>query len=408
MKVLLLSALYPPLYIGGAEMSAESLAEFLRTEGNEVGVIRSTDRGEPEGEEVTTSGIRIWRVRTPHVYPTFRFPEAPAWQKPIWHLQDHLDPRGRSKVGRILDEFKPDLINVHLLQGLGYPLLEETAKRGIPITYVLHDLGLACIRMSMFKDGHDCATQCAACKLSARYKKRLLAKQKSVTFISPSRANLETLRRFFPIDPSRSTAILNPNTYLKPTIPHVESGTLRLLYAGRIHESKGVRLLLEAVDSLAADHDVSLALAGRGFQEAELRERFGDRPWSSFLGFLNQADLADSMARSDLLCTPSIWAENSPGVVIHALSVGLPVLGSDRGGLPELVKDGINGALVHEPTAEAWERAIRAILDDRSRLAVWRANAAAQAGEFDQPAIGAKILDWMQRSADMTFDRAET
>ena len=406
MRVLLLSALYPPKHIGGAEMCAESLAEYLAAEGNDVGVVRATDRDEPEGDELTTAGVRIWRVRTPHLYPAFRFPEASSWQKPIWHLQDHFDGRIRPKIGRILNAFRPDLVNIHLIQGLGYPLLEETAARAIPITYTLHDLGLACIRMSMFKDGHDCVTQCTGCKLSARYKQALIAKQKRVTFISPSRANLETLKRFFPIAPGQATAILNPNTYLKPTIPHVESGTLRLLYAGRLHESKGVRLLLDAVESLAAEHDVSLALAGSGFQEAELRARFGGRPWCRFLGFLGQQDLANAMAGSDILCTPSIWAENSPGVVIHALSVGLPVLGSDRGGIPELVRDGMNGALVRDLTAEGWARAIRGVLDDRRCLGAWRAYAIAHAADFDQPAIGAKILDWMRRSADLATDDA--
>jgi hypothetical protein len=53
-------------------------------------------------------------------------------------------------------------------------------------------------------------TQCTDCKLSSRYKERLLAKQKSVTFISPSRSNLEARKRFFPVDPRPNTSILNP------------------------------------------------------------------------------------------------------------------------------------------------------------------------------------------------------
>lgn len=399
MKVLLLSALYPPFMLGGAENSARNLAEWLVTQGVEVAVIRATDAGEAEGVETSATGVRIYRVQTPHLYAPFRFPSASGWKKPIWHLQDHFDPRIGSKVGKILDEFSPDLVNVHLIQGLGYPILRELARRKIPVNYVLPDLGLACIRMSMFKNGTDCTGHCAPCKVSMNYKLGLVRNLDRVGFISPSRANMETLSRYFPVKDYPHTAILNPNAYPVPTVARSESPTLRLLYAGRIHSSKGVDLLLEAVERLSATYDVSLAIAGKGQQEPELRERYGNAPWCTFLGFISQQQLADAMMASDLLCIPSIWAENSPGVVIQALGLGLPVMGSDRGGIPELVHEGVNGRLVHEATTDGWATAIETVLNDPAELARWRANAADTAADFDQPAIGAKILAWMEKIA---------
>lgn len=399
MRVVQLASLYPPKALGGAEVSARNLSELLASNGHEVLVVRAADQDEGPGIEQLADRIRVARIVTPHLYPIFRFYEAPALKKPFWHLQDHFHSGARKAFGNLLDTFRPDLVNIHIVQGLGYPLLEEVAARHIPVNCVLPDLGLACIRMSMFKRGSDCTGHCAGCRLSSRYKLGLIRKQASISFVSPSRANLETLSRHFPVNGYPNAVILNPNTYPRPSLEHSKSATLRLLYAGRIHESKGVEMLLEAVAMLARDHDVSLALAGRGQQEEELRARFGSEPWCRFLGFVSHAELADRMMESDLLCIPSIWAENSPGVVIQALGLGLPVIGSARGGIPELVRHGENGALVQDATPEAWRNALASILANPADLASWREAAASEAGRYDAVKIGRDLLDWMAASA---------
>lgn len=398
MKILILSSLYPPKMLGGAEDCARNFAQWAARQGNDVQVVRAADSDEDEGSELDEAGVRIHRLRTPHIYAPFRFPTAPGWQKPIWHLQDHFDTSITRKLGKILDDFAPDVINIHLLQGLGYRALKAIGQRQIPVTFVLHDLGLACIRMAMFKGGQDCAGQCRECSCSSRYKLGMLQEIPRVSFISPSRSNLDTLARFFPMENFASTVILNPNAYPQPTAEHTPSGTLRLLYAGRLQENKGVSQLLEAVEAVARTRDVSLSLAGSGPEGERLRARYENAPWCTFLGFVSQQELANAMAVSDLLCIPSIWAENSPGVVVQALAQGLPVLGSARGGIPELVRDGHNGRLVHDQGAQHWAAAIDRVASGEEPLAQWRANAAAAASEFSQGALGQKVLDWMRET----------
>jgi glycosyltransferase involved in cell wall biosynthesis len=407
MKVLLISALYPPKLIGGAEDSARNLAEWLVRQGVEVAVIRATDTDESEGEEVNEAGVRVYRVRTSHLYAPFRFLTAPAWKKPLWHLQDHFAPAIVKRVGAILDAFAPDLVNVHMIQGIGYPALRAVAKRRTPVSYVLHDLGLACVRMNMFKRGKNCTRQCTMCKASTWYKTGLVRSLDRVDFISPSRANLDTLSRYFPVNDYSNTVLLNANAYPEPTRPRSDSRTLRLLYAGRIHSSKGVDMLLHAVEGLAPDHDVTIRVAGAGPQEDELKQRFGDRSWCTFLGFIPQQQLSDEMMDSDLLCIPSIWAENSPGVVIQALGVGLPVIGSDRGGIPELVADGVNGRLVHEQTVDSWADALGKIARGEEPLESWRHNATLGAHAFTQDGIGTQVLARMKHLASHESLRSE-
>jgi glycosyltransferase involved in cell wall biosynthesis len=107
-------------------------------------------------------------------------------------------------------------------------------------------------------------------------------------------------------------------------------------------------------------------------------------------------EVANWMAESDLLVVPSIWLENSPGVVIQALGVSLPVMGSDKGGIPELITNGENGVLVPPGDVAAWRAAFKAILDDPSRLDTYRSNAGRRFSEFDQDTIGKRVVAFFE------------
>jgi glycosyltransferase involved in cell wall biosynthesis len=392
-RFLVLSSLYPPDVLGGAEMSAHNLAQWLKAQGVEVGVLTTakTRREICAGKE--ENGIKIWRVWMPRPYPMYHYAKAKFWQKPLWHFLDHFDPRNRAILARVLDAFQPYHVNIHILQGLGYNMLAEIGKRKIHTTFFLHDLGLACIRMAMFKKGRECAAPCGLCTLSARYKARLAAQVPQLGYCSPSRANLEKLARYFPVKTRPHAVIMNPNKYPSPTALRAASDVLRILYVGRLHASKGIAVLLEAAAAVAENHAVTVTVVGSGPDEAALRALYAQAPWCDFTGFIGQTEISNLMINSDVLCIPSIWLENSPGVVIHALSLGLPVIGSDKGGIPELVEDGKNGLLFATNDVGALRRVIERILQEPAVLENWRAYALSHRYQFDQDYLGRQILD---------------
>ena len=392
-RFLILTSLYPPDVLGGAEMSAHNLAQWLRKQGAEVGVLTTAKAPEDVCEGKEENGIKIWRVWMPRLYSMYYMSRAKAWQKPIWHLQDHIDPRNRTIVARVLDMFKPHHINIHILQGIGYNALVEIGKRNIPTTYFLHDLGLACIRMAMFRKGCECVSQCALCKVSSVYKAGLVAQVPQIGFCSPSRANLEKLSHFFPVKKRRNAAIMNPNLYPPVTVERKASEILRILYVGRLHSTKGVHVLLAAAAALADKYAFKLTIVGSGPDETILREKYAEAHWCQFTGFVRQVEISNIMLNSDVLCIPSIWLENSPGVVIHALSLGLPVIGSDKGGIPELVEDNKNGILFPANNVEALREVLEKIMQDTSVLKGWRDYALTQTHKFDQDYLGKQILE---------------
>jgi glycosyltransferase involved in cell wall biosynthesis len=394
-RILTVSALFPPDVIGGAEASAAKLAQFWVSRGFEPGVITSARSPSEELDGELVNGIRVWRIYMPRPYPTFEFSNASQWQKPLWHLQDQFDPRNVGIMRKVLDAFRPDFVNVHMIQGIGYNALREIARRNIPTVYVLHDLGLACVRQSMFKQNADCPGHCLQCRFSTRYKQGLLRRFSRLGFASPSRANMDQLARFVPIADRPNAVILDPNRYPAATQTRTESDTTRILFVGRLHASKGITMLLRIAESLSSRYRFSMTIAGSGPLEAELVQQYGNKPWCSFKGFISQSQMSDIMVNSDVLCVPSTWRENSPGVVIHALTLGLPVLGSNKGGVPELIEHERTGLLVEAGNEVAWTRALERVLNSPGELNAWRDNALHGAARFDQDVLANQFLNFM-------------
>lgn len=332
MRILIVSAVFPPHVSGGAELSAYNLAQWLVRNGHEVGVFTTARNREEVISGEMVDGLKTWRVMMPRMYTAFDVSSAAKWKKPIWHMQDMMDPRNTQILGRVLDEFKPDFANVHFIQGIGYNGLTALSKRNIPTAFTLHDLGLACVKMAMFVNGKECDGLCTTCKITAVLKMSYLNTFPRIGFISPSRANLDKLSSLQAIDSYPRAHILNANKYPVPAGHWEPRKQLRFIYVGRLDAPKGVNVLLEALEPLASRYDFSLTVMGSGREEEHLRQRYAQAPWIQFSGHVTVQAVQDAMATSDLLFVPSIWLENSPGVVIQALGVSLPVMGSDKGG----------------------------------------------------------------------------
>jgi glycosyltransferase involved in cell wall biosynthesis len=120
------------------------------------------------------------------------------------------------------------------------------------------------------------------------------------------------------------------------------------LIAGRLHPEKGYEQLFEAVRLLRGREARSFCVlvAGRGPLLTHYEALVGSKGVSDrirFLGF--RSDLPDLMLASDLFILPSL-AESFGLVLAEALFLGLPVIASRVGGIPEIVDDGIDGCLV--------------------------------------------------------------
>lgn len=123
-------------------------------------------------------------------------------------------------------------------------------------------------------------------------------------------------------------------------------GTLRLVSVGRLGEEKGFHIALEAVKQLvdSGQRNFHFKLIGSGQRESQLREyvrdnRLGD--FVTFMGELEKRDVVKALAESDVLVLPSLitetWAETQACVVQEAMLMGLVVITTIAGGVPESI-----------------------------------------------------------------------
>lgn len=403
MKISIVSALYPSNSIGGAEDCAQGFAQWAQGDGHDVQVIAV--KNELPASFDFNRDIAIHEIESPLFISVTKVRRYPKWIKPFWHLQDHLGTAARRQVLPILDSFKPDIVVVHYIQGLGYRLIRDIASAGYPVVYVMHDLALACYRMMMFKDGHPCKKQCLACRASSAIKKQVFLDARdlsNVGLISPSKANLDLVGRYFPIDEFSSAVILNTKTYPTSLIDTatclrtLKSG-IRLVFVGKLEPSKGIEVLLEGVERARAVHGdkISINVCGGGILEAKLRAKYLGSEWCNFHGFVDQQRIANELALADVACAPSIMHENSPGSVIQALVSGTPVFASKSGGIAELIEHNVTGYFV-DPKVEDWEIALGKVLEGEIDIYKMKQSLSVRQYQFTADTIGRKTLQFFE------------
>lgn len=154
-----------------------------------------------------------------------------------------------------------------------------------------------------------------------------------------------------------------------------KNGRLRALGVGRLVPKKGFDVLVEACAILKRRgfHVETVIVGEHGEHEADLRKQIavnGLKDCVRFTGPLEQAFLYAEYQNADIFCLPCRVLDNGdrdglPNVLMEAMACGLPVITTPVSGIPEIIKDGHNGALVPPNDAEALANAIQRISSDR-------------------------------------------
>jgi glycosyltransferase involved in cell wall biosynthesis len=169
----------------------------------------------------------------------------------------------------------------------------------------------------------------------------------------------------------------------------------RLLCVARLVRRKGLDVLIRAL-SLCTTHDLELVIAGEGPREGALRRLAGELNLTDRVVFTGRVEghaLMELYRSADCFALPST-SESFSMALLEAMASGLPVVGSDVGGIPELVTDGINGILVPPAQVEALACALDTIFVDPGwRKAMGTANREKILRDYTWEAVVQQYID---------------
>jgi glycosyltransferase involved in cell wall biosynthesis len=289
----------------------------------------------------------------------------PAWKKATLPARVVWNPAAKRDLGETLRRFRPDVVHVHnTFPVLSPSVLYACRDAGVPVVITLHNYKLLCASGDFFRGGelcHDCAGGNPAAGVIHRcYRGSTLATATTVLntrthrrswrnlvsayiFVSESQRALLTGMDF---DPDRSFVRYNYVPYDGP----VADGTTQrqVTYVGRLDAAKGAPLLMKGWDAyraIAGDDALRLVVAGSGPMLGEVTAWAAERPSVELLGMMNKQQVFELIGRSRAVVLPSEWEETFGLVVVEAMAVGVPLLASGHGSFPELVTDGVDGAL---------------------------------------------------------------
>jgi glycosyltransferase involved in cell wall biosynthesis len=175
-----------------------------------------------------------------------------------------------------------------------------------------------------------------------------------------------------------NVAHYTPRTWLIPNAVHPSFFDIarepesppRILCVANIGTRKNQIGLIKALDLLAKDRPMTLVCAGSSNPEdpycREFESMVGARSWCEYLGPLNRNTLQNEMARATIGVLAS-FEDNCPMVVLEAAAARLPFAASRVGGVPDLIRNGVNGMLFDPYSTNDIRTVLQRLLSDSFR-----------------------------------------
>lgn len=350
MKILVANKFFYPK--GGPEIYLKGLTEYQQRMGHEIAYfsMKHPDNWQTDYEQYFVEKQKFDK-------PNPFFSNVRTAFKVVYSLE------AANKIEKLIKTFKPGIAHVHsIYHQISPSILQVLKKYDIPVVMTLHDYKLVCPNMLLFRDCKICEecrgsyfyraviNKCVKgsrlasliCAIESTYHRLARKYIDNVdVFISPSNALKNKFVEFgFP-----GEKIKVVNNFFTPSIGSLDKTEEDyILAAGRISPEKGYKTLIKAMQG---NPDIILKIAGDGpeLQKiVELKQSLGLQN-VELLGFQSKDKLNQLMANCRFFVIPSEGYENAPLVILEAFSFGKPVIGSNLGGIAELITDDVTGTL---------------------------------------------------------------
>ncbi|WP_017653949.1 glycosyltransferase [Fortiea contorta] len=401
MKIIQVPFCFYPDPVGGTEIYVEALSHNLQQQGIEILIAAP-------GEVSQSYMHNQLKVR--------RFAVA----NKIKHLQEIYatgDPQAAFEFSLMIETEQPDIVHVHAFtSSISLRLVQTLKQRRIPVVFTYHTPTVSCLRGTLMQwgtqicDGKLDLHTCTQCTLQGLGLDQTSAK--AITHL-PSQLgawlggwNLqggvwtalrmkklvslchEALHAMFS-EANHIVAVCNwvKDILLLNHVPsdkisvirqgvchnlpekfnfcsHNNTSTLKIAFLGRLDPTKGIHILITALQTIP-ELPISLDIYGvsqstnSNTYQQELQTLAINNSRITFKPPVPSEQVITTLKGYDLLAVPSQLLETGPMVVLEAFAAGIPILGSNLGGISELIQSEVNGLLVEPNSVTAWSQALQ-------------------------------------------------
>jgi glycosyltransferase involved in cell wall biosynthesis len=422
MKILFAVHQFFPEHFAGTEVVTLGLARELRSRGHETFVLASkrsipaSDIQPGEIEDYEFEGVPVRRVGRPR--------EDPVHPRLLDYRNDVMAVRARE----YMQEVKPDIVHAIHFQWISVSVISVFKEFGVPLMYTATDFWTFCPVVDLRRhDGVMCEgpelVHCLRCIASRHPASRLrkvvdmmpdaalrgaaalsetpfsrysdFLRQVGIVNERPGyiREKMELVDRV--IAGSRLTRDLlvangiggdkirvsydgiDTSKIVKAPEKRELPPPLRVGFIGTMASHKGCDLLIRAFRKLPPDLEATLTIHGnlQRFKPnvKQLRRLARGDERITFAGPFQREEVGQVLSEMDVLVVPSRWYENAPLVICEAFAAGIPVVATNLGTMPELVKHEENGLLFKLDNAEHLARQLRRLGEEPGLLEKLRA-----------------------------------
>lgn len=370
MKILLVNKfLYPK---GGAETYVIKLGKYLEEQGNEVqyfgcfdekNTLKNKENLYVEQYDLSKNNLKSMINAIKLIYSV----------------------EAKNKMFKLLKKFNPDLI---ILNNIEYHLTpsiilavgkyKKNINKDAKLFYVAHDYQLICPSHGLFDTELNICEKCLSGNYWNCYKTKCLKNSKAKSLIGtvdsffwrkknvykyvdkiicPSfflKTKLDTQEEF------KNKTVAVHNFIDKKSIELVDKENY-ILNFGKFCKDKGTETLLDVVEELK---DIQFVFAGYGPSV----ERIEKTKNANYVGFKTGKELEDLISKASISIYPSEWYENCPFSVIESQMYRTPVIGSNMGGIPELIKNGETGLIFKSKDKQDLKNKILELWNDKEKI----------------------------------------
>lgn len=359
---------------GGAEVFYHEVGRVLSAHGHEVAYFSAHD-------DALDSA---WKDYFPHVAS---YSKGGLLSKAINFPSMIYNRNAKRAMARLIEDFKPEIIHAFAIYIQLTPAILDAAREAkVPVVMSCNDYKHICPNYKLYHHGrvceecmggkfyratvngccHDSMVYSVASSIEAYVHNSMNIYRKNVhTFLFASEFMAQKTEEFWGKRNFRWRLLRNPFDAGKHTASAANEVGGYALYFGRIIDEKGVNVLLDAA---AIARDVPLVVVGDGPDLEKLKQQASAQGLSQvqFLGAKWGDELDQILKACRYVVVPSLWHENFPYVILQSFAMGKPVIGSNRGGITELVANGERGLVYEATTPAALAGAMRKLWSDRA------------------------------------------